>query len=130
MTSRRTVQKPPQKTKSKQKKKEKEREGQGNLGAVWLWIPSGAPGDLAAWPSPLPPEGPALLSRLEVGRLFLGGGWGGFCSAQMVGCFSLPSTQILLLCPELASRRGGKDSLVGVKPSLPAVLSRLLGRRG
>lgn len=102
MTSRRTVQKPPQKTKSKQKKKEKEREGQGNLGAVWLWIPSGAPGDLAAWPSPLPPEGPALLSRLE----------------------------ILLLCPELASRRGGKDSLVGVKPSLPAVLSRPLGRRG
>lgn len=39
----------------------------------------------------------------------------------MVGCFSLPSTQILLLCPEIETRKGLRGPLVRVRPSLPAV---------
>lgn len=87
MTSRRTVQKPPQKTKSKQKKKEKEREGQGNLGAVWLWIPSGAPGDLAAWPSPPATRGPGPPFPAGGRPALLGWGVGGILFSSDGGMF-------------------------------------------
>lgn len=99
-------------TKNKQtrnNKEKREREGEGNLGAVGLWVLSGAPGDLDAWLSPSPW---ASIPPFPAGAwpALLGWRWRGFCSARMVGCSSLPSAQILLLCPEMETRKGGGSS--------------------
>lgn len=73
--------------KTEKKKRKKKKKEKGNLIAVWPWILSGAPGNLDAWPLPLP--GASIPPLLAGGWPdFLGWGWRWFCSAQMVMCFS------------------------------------------
>lgn len=56
-------------------------------------------------------------------------GWRWFCSAQMVVCVSLPSTQTLFLHPEMEAREKVKGVLVRARQYLSAILWLTLRRR-
>lgn len=88
-------------------------------------------------PSPGGLGGPplSLLSAWAlVGLMFLGGGGGG-CSAQRVVCFSHPSIQNPLRCPEVEAGEGargasGRSPTIRLSPSLTDSSEWGWGREG